>query len=131
MTARERILRSGLFDEAFYRSSCPPESGQPGTDPLGHYLAEGAADDLNPHPLFDSAYYRERCGGKIPSSMSPLEHYLVHGKHSSPHPLFDPQYYLAVHRLRHLPRPACLNTIWPRGESRESARTHWWIWMHT
>jgi glycosyltransferase involved in cell wall biosynthesis len=27
--------------------------------------------------------------------MSPLEHYLKHGKRLSPHPLFDPEYYLA------------------------------------
>lgn len=94
MDSREQILQSGLFDEAFYRRACLSRGGPPVSDPLRHYLAEGAAGDLNPHPLFDSAYYRGQCGGIIPRSMSPLEHYLQYGKRLSPHSLFDPDYYL-------------------------------------
>ena len=42
-----------LFDPAYYVQQAPGAAG----NPLGHYLANGAAD---PHPDFDSEWYRAR-----------------------------------------------------------------------
>src|SRR6516164_9712369 len=93
MEPRAQILKSGLFNEAVYSRQCFL-NGEAVGDPIRHYLAEGGGRDLNPHQLFDSAYYRGQCGS-IPPAMSPLEHYLRHGKRLSPHPLFDPGHYVS------------------------------------
>jgi hypothetical protein len=45
-----------LFDRNWY-SSAYPDVRSSRYDPLVHYMAFGAAEGRNPHPLFDTAYY--------------------------------------------------------------------------
>ncbi len=90
--ARE-ILDSGLFNEAYYVSSCPADvSSCP--SPLEHYLTRGALSGYDPHPLFDTSYYVDCYAGAI-AGINPLIHYLTVGwaMDYQPNPLFDPRYY--------------------------------------
>jgi hypothetical protein len=48
------IRKSGLFDERSYLAQCG-EDPEARKDPIGHYLAAGAARGLEPTPLFDRA----------------------------------------------------------------------------
>ena len=50
----------------------------------------------DPHPLFFSAYFRERCADQLPDGMSPLEFYLSSTRAMAidPHPWFSASYYL-------------------------------------
>jgi hypothetical protein len=50
------IRASGLFDEVWY-SQTYPDVAASGSDPVTHYLEQGAAAGYNPHPLFDTLYY--------------------------------------------------------------------------
>ncbi|WP_323687340.1 MULTISPECIES: rhamnan synthesis F family protein [unclassified Rhizobium] len=63
-------------------------------NPLVHYLTVGATRLLNPHPLFDSAYYMSQVGGRTVAN--PLTDYVKFGwkEGLSPHPLFEVPYYL-------------------------------------
>ena len=81
------ISRSGLFDAQHYAAQT--------ADPIVHYLARGAIQGLDPHPLFDSSFYRER-NPDVPADVNPLVHYLRHGaaEGRDPHPLFETAFYL-------------------------------------
>src|SRR5262249_57891657 len=87
------ISRSGLFDRQHY-SAQASEVGERGLDPIAHYLARGAAEGLDPHPLFDSSFYREQ-NPDLPADVNPLVHYLRNGaaEGRDPHPLFDSSFY--------------------------------------
>lgn len=74
-----RLIRSqfpalnSLFDTNWYRESY---SDIEAIDPLIHYLALGASERRQPHPLFDTAYYISRHAA---AASSPLTHYLRQG----------------------------------------------------
>src|SRR5262245_5628261 len=88
------ISRSSLFDRQHYAAQAS-EVGERGLDPLAHYLARGAAEGLDPHPLFDSSFYREQ-NPDVAAEVNPLVHYLRHGaaEGRDPHPLFETAFYL-------------------------------------
>ena len=92
-----RIIRSsGTFDEQWYRSQVP--GGVPrSTDPIKHYVREGAAAGLSPNPLFSPAYYLAQAPTAERSTLGPFVHYLRLGtiEGRSPHPAFDLEYYLS------------------------------------
>ncbi len=82
-----------LFDRAWYGSRYL--SGQPGADPVAHYLWLGAAAGCDPHPLFDTAWYAARHPGL--GVANPFADYLRRGMAADedPHPLFDAGFYRA------------------------------------
>ena len=75
-----------LFDVRSYAASL----GEPGVNPLVHYLDE--CGRRSPHPSFDADAYVGAVGA------NPLVHYLTIGWREGrrPHPDFDPAYYLAT-----------------------------------
>ncbi|MDQ3243098.1 MAG: glycosyltransferase, partial [Gemmatimonadota bacterium] len=95
---RALAARSGLFDVDFYRAQHPDVAAS-GVDPIVHYLAVGASEGRNPHPLFDGAYYLTHAPGVSGSGNNPLIHYITQGgaEGRRPHPLFDSGFYVACH----------------------------------
>jgi hypothetical protein len=70
------LLRaSRLVDEEWYAE----QIGDPVTDAVDHYLSIGADLGLDPHPLFDTDWYRHEHAGYLPSDQNPLVHYLREG----------------------------------------------------
>lgn len=78
LTLRQAILKSGLFDSAWYRR----QSGEALLWPsaLIHYLLRGWRQGLDPSPLFDTRFYLERYRDVRGSDANPLMHYVLHGK---------------------------------------------------
>ncbi len=93
--ARRRTAASGLFLASYYLSQ-KPDLEADGADPLWHYLQRGAADGLDPHPLFSTRFYLGRNPDVASSGMNPLVHFVNYGARElrSPHPLFDVRYYV-------------------------------------
>lgn len=103
-----------LFDAAWYRRQVPDLSLQ--SDPLEHYLSEGAKRGLDPHPLFHTQWYLSRYPDVAESGQNALEHYVLYGASElrDPSEYFDVQQYCTeyaalipaganplVHFLRH------------------------------
>ncbi len=85
-----------LFDQAGYLQARPDLVGKR-ISPLAHYLLHGAAEGLDPHPLFDTVFYRERNAAALAETgLTPLEHFVRvgAGEGRDPHPLFDVAYYV-------------------------------------
>lgn len=97
---KKRALRK-VFDAAFYLRT-NPDVAAAGVDPLRHYLKHGAAEQRQPHPLFDPVHYLACCP-EARNAENPLLHFLQPslrtsgGKWPSTHPLFDCQAYLHAH----------------------------------
>lgn len=91
---RKVIATSGLFDEVWYNEKNPPAENQ-ASDAIERYIADGAARDLRPHPLFHVGWYRANNPDLPASGLTPLGHYISVGRArgASPSPLFDPQWY--------------------------------------
>jgi hypothetical protein len=66
---------ASLFDGEWYLGAYP-DVRDSGYDPLVHYMAFGAAEGRNPHPLFDAPYYRRQHPG---TGENPLVHYVRDG----------------------------------------------------
>ncbi|WP_174300800.1 glycosyltransferase [Caulobacter sp. S45] len=94
---RRRLLRSGLFDAAWYSSVAPPPPR--GRDPAAHYLAVGAAEGRDPHPLFRTAWYVEQNPDVGRQGGDPVLHYLLAGaaEGRDPNPFFSTAWYLAAY----------------------------------
>lgn len=96
-----KVAASGLFDEAFYRSQTSDLGGLP---PLLHYLALGWTRGLNPHPMFDVAWYLEHYPDVAGAGVEPLHHYLTSGcwEGRDPSAWFSSEEYLRARpHLRH------------------------------
>lgn len=80
-----------LFDARFYLRSAGPLD--PGATPWEHYRTSGWRRGVNPHPLFDVAWYRSLSQ----ADCEPFQHYFDIGwrRGVMPHPLFDTAYYVA------------------------------------
>jgi GT2 family glycosyltransferase/SAM-dependent methyltransferase len=82
-----------LFDPVFYLRR-NEDVARSGMDPLRHFLAYGAAERRNPHPLI----WMERLAGSpgLSDTSNPLIAYLTTPAFfgASPHPLFDGKFYL-------------------------------------
>lgn len=89
------LRRSGLFDEAHYRSQV---IGELRGDPAVHYLKHGSQQGLSPHPLFDRDHYLATNPTVARSSFDPFVQFVRVGarRGRSPHPLFDVDAYLEV-----------------------------------
>lgn len=90
----KEIDHAGLFDAAWYREQYP-EIDLLNVDPLLHFVAQGAAEQRNPHPLFDTNFYLEKNPDLTTSGRNPLLHFAFPGAKEgrNPHPLFDIKYY--------------------------------------
>ncbi len=99
MEEAKRLTTSGLFDEDYY-TRCWPDVATHGIFPAFHYLAFGAAEGRDPHPLFNTNYYLSRIPPLDASKANPLIHYLEVGFREArdPHPLFSTEYYLRTHK---------------------------------
>ena len=116
------IERSGLFDAEFYRKCLDVEDrNRRDPYPLVHYLARGAREAKDPHPLFDTAYYMMQCPDIAESGINPLIHFIQDGVFNArkPNPLFDTAYYLrkytdvaeaSLNPLAHYPAKWCKRT---------------------
>jgi glycosyltransferase involved in cell wall biosynthesis len=89
------IQNSGIFDPDFY-------AAQIGQTKMGyytaiaHYLNEGAKDNLDPYPLFNTSFYVNNNSYVDFNTYNPLLHFIVEGgkKGRDPHPLFESQFYI-------------------------------------
>jgi O-antigen biosynthesis protein len=79
-----------LFDRDWYLAT-NLDVAAADLDPLVHYLADGAAEGRDPHPLFDTSWYLEQNPDVAAAGRNPLVHYLADGaaEGRDPHPLFD------------------------------------------
>ncbi|MCU1334805.1 MAG: ubiquinone/menaquinone biosynthesis C-methylase UbiE [Bryobacterales bacterium] len=85
-----------LFDAAFYLRA-NPDVAAARMDPLKHYIRYGAAEQRQPHPLFDPAHYLAICP-EARKAGNPLLHFLEQsGAWANPHPLFDCEAYMRAH----------------------------------
>lgn len=90
------VRPSALFDQAWYLGQRPDLAGS-GASPLVHYLLAGAAEGVDPHPLFATSFYAERNAAELGATgLTPLEHFVRvgAGEGRDPHPLFDTAHYL-------------------------------------
>jgi GT2 family glycosyltransferase len=96
---RKAIVRSGLFDAAWYLSQNPDISTS-GVEPLTHYLNHGALEGRSPNPQFDTVWYLSQNRDVAQSRINPLAHYALHGaaEGRNPNPSFDSRWYLAQNR---------------------------------
>jgi len=62
---------------------------------IAHYDVEGQQQGLNPHPLFDTAWYLERYPEAAAPGSNPLLHFIAHSptEGQDPSPYFDTAYY--------------------------------------
>jgi GT2 family glycosyltransferase len=85
-----------VFDRGFYLRNNPDVKAA-GLEPHVHYATHGADEDRQPHPMFDSRYYRKSAAavGEIVGSDA-LLHYIKHGGklRIDPHPYFYSEFYL-------------------------------------
>src|SRR5262249_55603969 len=90
---RALISRTGLFDPEYYGARAV-DLDESGLDPVVHYLTRGAAAGLDPHPLFDTSFYRE-AGAEVGDGVNPLVHYLrdACSLRHNPHPFFYTSFY--------------------------------------
>lgn len=85
-----------LFDITYYRSQLSARGvTELEEHPLVHYLRTGHRLGFNPHPLFDTHFYRTNNPYLRTYDMEPLTHYVAWGVEESrnPHPLFDSAWY--------------------------------------
>ena len=87
----KRALRR-VFDAEFYLRA-NPDVAAARMDPLRHYIKFGAAEQRQPHPLFDPAHY-----GNSLLHFLQRDYFLQShgGKWPGTHPLFDCDAYAAV-----------------------------------
>ena|ERR1700733_14687534 len=86
-----------LFDREFYLRT-NPDVAAAGVNPLWHYWRHGAAEQRQPHPLFDLVHYLACCP-EARHAGNPLLHFLrtTGGKWPSIHPLFDCEAYVRAY----------------------------------
>ena len=86
-----------LFDAEFYLRA-NPDVAAARMNPLKHYAKYGAAEQRQPHPLFDPVHYLASCQAARNDAGDPLLHFLEQSRSwANPHPLFDCDAYLRVH----------------------------------
>lgn len=79
LKVRRVILRSGLFDQSWYRAQYP-DVAQGGIDPILQFLADGAVNGRNPGPNFSVVRYCRQNPDVAVSGINPLLHYILYGK---------------------------------------------------
>jgi glycosyltransferase involved in cell wall biosynthesis len=91
---RSMILRSHLFDAAYYLKQCEGDGDAP-ADPAGHYLTAGERAGKRPNHLFDRSWYAARHTENEARDVNQFLHYVALGRHEgrAPGPAFDPDFY--------------------------------------
>jgi hypothetical protein len=87
------VLRaSALFDPIWYLETYPDVR----INAAQHYISYGASEGRNPHPLFETTFYKKQYLDLDATGVNPLVHYLTIGwRHGArPSELFDPSWYL-------------------------------------
>lgn len=92
------LARAGcelLFDPGYYLG-CNPDVAAAGVEPRTHYFNHGEAEGRNPHPLFNTVYYRMQMGAAH-GSPGALAHFATAAVDHAfdPHPMFDLRHYAA------------------------------------
>ncbi|AYD67196.1 glycosyltransferase family 61 protein [Achromobacter sp. B7] len=82
-----------FFDTDWYRTQAPKLDTV--EDALAHYLANGVAQNLNPHPLFNTNWYLRQYPDVANAGLNPLLHYVESGAKEgrSPSAYFDATWY--------------------------------------
>ena len=94
---RRRLLRSGLFDAAWYRGA---GAGLPRSqDPAAHFLSAGAQEGRDPNALFNTIWYVEQNPDVVRGGANPALHYLLTGamEGRDPNPFFSSAWYLSAY----------------------------------
>jgi hypothetical protein len=106
--ALEELVDTALLDDlrmllatSFYAQQAGVEFASR-DDALTHYLCEGYAQGLDPHPLFDTRWYVEHEPRARAAGLNPLVHFLEHSVRESqdPNPFFDTDFYYGQGALR-------------------------------
>ena len=86
---KSRLLT--IFNAAHYLAQ-NPDAAESNLSPLEHFRTIGWKAGFNPHPLFDTNFYRQQTPEL---NAEPLEHYIEHGwrEGRSPHRFFDLAFY--------------------------------------
>lgn len=92
------IRESGVFDSDYYLEQYP-DVAEAGTDPVAHYLRDGAREGRNPSPMFDTRYYLKNNPGIAQFGMNPLVHFCTTGWRELRNPSrgFDVWWYWSTH----------------------------------
>jgi len=92
------ILRSGLFDQAYYMEKYS-DVRKLDINPLWHFVKIGWKEERNPSYLFDTSYYLQTYPDVKNAQINPLIHYLKSGgkEGRNPNPDFNGRYYLTHH----------------------------------
>ncbi|RAP47569.1 MAG: hypothetical protein BZ135_02025 [Methanosphaera sp. rholeuAM6] len=77
------IANSELFDEEFYLTHGDEIEFDESTDPIMHYILEGAQLGLNPSAFFCTSRYLEEYPDVKESGMNPFHHFIKYGQHQS------------------------------------------------
>lgn len=88
-----------MFNPAYYRQANPEVAKTAMRGPsLIHFVMEGEAKGLSPHPLIDLAYVRQQLAARAMDDRLPFRALLdpENVQWLSPHPLFDVGYYRAA-----------------------------------
>ena len=90
----DRILKSGLFDEAFYYSAYP-DIANAGVSALEHFFDFGYREGRRPNFYFDPQWYLAQNPDVVEAGIHPLTHYVSYGdiEGRKPSMLFDPSWY--------------------------------------
>ena len=80
----QMLTESPLFDPAFYARQAG--IGGPPDELAHHYLSLGEAALLPPSPGFDPRFYRDYYPDVAQTGMSPLLHYILHGRQENRYP---------------------------------------------
>src|SRR5208282_1291561 len=85
-----------LFDSDWYLAQNPDVTAAD-TNPLIHYINDGAAQGRDPNPYFDTDWYLAQNSDVAATGINPLLHYLRTGaeERRDPSPAFDVKWYLA------------------------------------
>jgi hypothetical protein len=94
------LRSSGLFDEEFYKITCP-EFIAVGGDPFEHFCRQGHREGRRPNPFFDPAWYLTTYPDVRASGQLPLLHYVQRGERDGyrPGPYFDPAWYRKTYNI--------------------------------
>jgi hypothetical protein len=92
-----------LFDTPFYLGHRGLQLQ--GLTPLAHYVLVGAGEGLNPHPLFNTAWYLSRNPDVVASGMNPLLHFATAGgpEGRRPHPAVRASWYRSTFGISRQP----------------------------
>jgi hypothetical protein len=76
-----------LFDNQYFAEQCQKAGLPVPNKPLKVYLGNREYWNINPHPLFDAAFYYQQTGSDL--STSPLMHYINGGHTHTAHTLYS------------------------------------------